>query len=308
MTYHLISNPEHYIPTKTLVTGADGLVGRSLSLIIKQLGWDAHFQFASKEELDLTNTDAVSTMLHNIKPRWVINAAAYTKVDDAESNIETAYSINNTAAGTLADMCAAMNISFAHISTDYVFGGDRSHGTPYTEDATPNPINIYGMSKLAGENAVIDSGVDHLIIRTARILSVNTHNFAHTIFNRLKNNMPIQVVDDQLGSPTSADDLAEIILMLITNPQSQLHGIVNITNSGVASWYDIAYHINRIAGYNSNLVTACKTTDTNRAAKRPAYSALDVSRLIEATNIIPRPWEDTIRDIVLTMLRSHRIQ
>jgi len=308
MTYHLISNPKQYVPTKTLVTGASGLVGRSLRLVVKQLGWDAHFRFASKDDLDIANTNAVQAMLNSVKPRWVINAAAYTKVDDAESNTDLAYLINETAAGALANMCASMNISLAHISTDYVFGGDLTHHTPYTEDVTPASINTYGKSKLAGENAVIDSGVDHIIIRTARILSLNANNFAHTIFSRLQNNMSVQVVDDQPGSPTSADDLAEIILMLITNPQSQLRGIANITNSGIASWYDIAFHINRIAGYNSTLVTACKTTDTNRAALRPVYSALDLSRLIETTNIKPRSWEDAVRDIVLTMLRSHRIR
>jgi dTDP-4-dehydrorhamnose reductase len=240
------------------------------------------------DTLDIRDADAVRQLVAETRPSVLINCAAYTAVDDCETDEDAALAVNGIAVGHLAAACTAAGVRLIHISTDYVFGGRGSR--PYREDDSTAPISAYGRTKLEGERRAA-SAPDHLVVRTSWLYGHGGHNFVEAIRRQIDAGKPrLRVVDDQLGSPTFCDDLSEALLDLIAVPAT---GIVHAANAGQVSWHGFAVEISRILG--SDTVIEPVTTDAfPRPAPRPAYSVLDTSRLTELIGRPLPPWQDAV--------------
>lgn len=251
---------------KILITGASGMLGSDLN---QALSLNHRMVCASSKDFDITNIDHTVKAIGDIKPDVVIHAAAYTDVDGCEDNIDTAYRVNGLGARNVAATCNEINAAMVYVSTDYVFDGKS--GNRYIEYDQTNPMSIYGKSKLAGENYVKDILNRHYIVRTSWLYGLNGKNFVTTMLNLGKTKEELNVVSDQIGSPTYTPDLAEAIGKLITK---QTYGTFHITNSDHCSWYDYAREIFRVAGIDIK-VNPITTEALNRPAPRPKYSVLD---------------------------------
>lgn len=250
---------------KVLVTGARGMLGTDILQAFKS----NEIIGLSREELDITNLNDVLSTVRSIKPDVVINCAAYTKVDDCETNVELAYKVNAIGPRNLAVACEENNCALLHISTDYVFDG-TAH-TPYKEDAMTNPLGVYGKSKLAGEQFIRELCTKFYIVRTSWLYGKNGPNFVETMLKLAQTHLELRVVHDQIGSPTVTKDLAEAIYNLIQTPA---YGIYHLTNSGTCSWYEFAREIFDIKGINVK-VNPITTEEFPRPAPRPKYSVMD---------------------------------
>lgn len=277
-----------------LVTGSKGQLGKELQKISDM--WSFQFFYTDIEELDLRDRKAVIEYFNHNNINVCINCAAYTAVDKAESEIELAMDINATAVKNLALACSEQNAVLIHISTDYVFDGQNC--VPYLEDDRPKPINVYGRSKLEGEIMADKIHDKSIIIRTSWLYSMHGVNFLKTMLRLGKEKQNLEVVFDQIGSPTYAGDLAQAILQLIKvvldnqfNPS--YFGTYHYTNEGIASWYDFAYEIFRIR----NISTTIEPVNSLRfptPAKRPSYSVLDKSKIKSTFNITIPHWKDSL--------------
>lgn len=272
---------------KIVVLGATGMLGTDVSKILT-----ATHQVLprTRKDWDITDAAACRANITATKPQIVINCAAFTRVDDCESEPDKAFLVNGEAVKHIADACQLAKIRFIQISTDYVFDGQR--GTPYREEDNPNPINIYGQSKLKGEEYALKIPYS-LVVRTSWLYGHNGPNFVDTIVRKAKKKGTLTVVDDQLGSPTYTLDLAVAISILI---EKEIAGIIHVTNSGFCSWYEFAREILKIAGKNDVSVVPIKTADFTRPAKRPHFSALDSSRYTAITGAPLRPWPEALAD------------
>ena len=235
------------------------------------------FLFTDREELDITDAEAVGTAFTEFNPDYLINCAGYTAVDKAESEQDQAHLINHLAVGNLAEACKRSGCAMVHISTDYIFDGQASE--PYREDHPANPRSVYGRSKLAGEQAFISTGASGMVIRTSWLYSVYGHNFVKTILRKSKEATELKVVNDQLGCPTYANDLARAILQII-NSGKIADGIpvYHYSNEGFCSWYDLARSIVRITGADCKVIPV-PTSAYPTAAERPKYSVLDKAKI-----------------------------
>lgn len=241
------------------------------------LGTDIHKVFSSdcnvtalkRDELDIADAGAVFRTVAEESPDIVVNCAAYTKVDECETETDTAYSVNGYGAGNIAAACAEAGSRLVHISTDYVFDGYKKE--PYIEDDLTNPSSVYGRSKLLGEDCVRRFCGRHYIVRTQWLFGENGGNFVKTMLRLALVGGAIRVVNDQFGSPTYTHDLAGAIHELVQRPA---YGTYHLTNAGVCSWFDLAREIFRLSGIDRD-VTPCTTEEFPRPAKRPPYSALD---------------------------------
>jgi dTDP-4-dehydrorhamnose reductase len=271
---------------KIFVTGANGQLGREL----RNLEAD-NFFFYDRATLPVEDTDALQAFLTREKPQWLINCAAYTAVDKAESEKETAWLINGDAVGYLADACRKNNTRLIHISTDYVFDG--SSATPLKETDPTGPINTYGASKLEGERNALRRYPDGtLIIRTSWVYSEYGNNFVKTMIRLMKERPAINVVDDQIGSPTYAADLAAAILHIIGYP-TFTSGIFNYSNEGKISWYDFALAIRDAIG-SSCTVNPIPASQYPTPAKRPHYSLLDKTRIRDTYRLSIQEWRPSL--------------
>lgn len=235
--------------------------------------------FFSHQELDITDSSRIEKILEREKPSILINSAAYTKVDDCETNIELAHRVNGQAVREMAQVCQSKGIFLIHFSTDYVFDGCKQ--TSYREEDETNPLNIYGKSKLEGEKEIVRFLSEFLIIRTSWLYGPNGPNFVDKILQlanevRSGQRKELQVVDDQTGSPTYTVDLARAVKFLLAK---KIQGIFHVTNWGSCSWYDFAKEILRISRYDNVPIKKIKSQDIKRPAKRPAYSILSNDRL-----------------------------
>lgn len=273
-----------------LVTGGDGQLGSALRLASAE---SSHrYIFTDVNELDITSADAVEEFVQRHDIEIVVNCAAYTAVDKAESDEATADKINHKAVATLATACARHNATLIHISTDYIFSGEAT--VPITEEATPSPINVYGRTKWAGEVAIAESGCSAIVLRTAWLYSEFGSNFCKTMRTLTATRPEIKVVADQLGTPTYAGDLAEAIVKIIESGQTAKSGTYNYSNKGICSWYDFAVEIARLSENNECKINPCTTDEYPTAAARPRYSVLDKSK-IEATFGIEVPeWRESL--------------
>ena len=259
-----------------LITGANGQLGSSL----RRLGGVSphNYLFTDVAELDITDAGAVLRAVREQGIDVIVNCAAYTDVEKAEEDEARADLLNHKAAGNLAAAAKETGATLFHVSTDYVFDG-TAH-TPYTEDGTPSPLGAYGRTKLAGERAVMASGCRYLIFRTAWLYSEYGNNFLKTMLRLTSERDTLQVVFDQIGTPTYAGDLALAIFSIIESERyAGNEGVYHFTDEGVCSWYDFATEIAAAAGHDSCHIIPCHTSEFPTKAARPAYSVLDKTKI-----------------------------
>ena len=284
-----------------LITGANGQLGNELR-VIAPLYKNFNFTFTDIGELDITNYEALRKFFSKNKFQCIINAAAYTAVDKAESERKEASLLNSTAVKYLAEFSASIDSLFVHISTDYVFDG-KNH-KPYTEGDLTNPKSIYGKTKLEGEVEVVFSSHKAVIIRTSWLYSSFGNNFVKTIMRIAKEKPAINVVCDQIGTPTYAKDLAIAVLEIIGNYQAKNKcEVYNFANEGVASWYDFAKEITEIANIPC-IVNPIETKDYPTPAARPYYSALNKTKIKNQFNITIPHWKDSLKACIKLLIEK----
>lgn len=274
---------------KILVTGSNGQLGKELKKLAPGFP-EFDFIFLSREDMPIHHFEMVRHYFSVYAPDYVVNCAAYTAVDRAESEKDRAFQINGEAVGVLAAICKERGTKLVHISTDYVFDGTAT--SPYTEDDTPNPQSVYGASKLEGEKQALHFNPNSIIIRTSWVYSEYGKNFVKTMLKLMSEKEEVNVVYDQLGSPTYAADLAEVILQIIHSGKWQ-PGIYHYCNEGIISWYDFAVAIKKLTGSTCK-INPIPTSQYPTAAKRPAYSALDTSKIITVYGIRAKNWKDSL--------------
>jgi len=282
-----------------LVTGASGQLGQSLQFIANKYP-QIDFRFYDSSELNITDLENCKTIFSKTKPDYCINTAAFTAVDKAESEPEKAESINVTGAGNLARVCKEFDTVLLHISTDFVFDGNAI--TPYTEAAIPNPTGVYGQTKWDGEKAIQKLWQKHIIIRTSWVYSQFGNNFMKTMLRLGVERDSLSVVNDQIGTPTNAVDLAEVLVkMILTDnqqPTTDNFGIFHFSNEGQCSWYDFAKKIFEIHKIEIDL-QPIPTSSYPTPAKRPGYSVLDKSKIKKTFGIAVRNWEESLKKFEL---------
>ena len=276
-----------------LVTGANGQLGHEMQRVAKSSNHNYIFTDVADgyEKLDITNIEEIRNMVKNNNVDIIVNCAAYTNVDKAESDYDTADLINNTAAGNLATAMKEAGGTLIHISTDYVFQGDRN--TPCQEDWTTNPLGVYGKTKLAGEAAIATTGCNSIIIRTAWLYSQWGKNFVKTMQSLTATHDTLKVVFDQVGTPTFAGDLADTIAHIINTGQTNKTGIYHFSNEGVCSWYDFAKMICKLSG-NTCDISPCYSKEFPSPVKRPHFSVLDKRKIKETFGIKVPYWTDSL--------------
>lgn len=270
---------------RILITGAGGQLGHDLQALLgaEELHPRDH------RELDISDEAAVRAVVTDIRPRWIINAAAFNDVDRAETAADQAFAVNARGPANLAGAAAAVDAGLVHISTDYVFDGRK--GKPYTETDRPNPLSVYGRSKYEGERAVLASKASACVLRTAWLYGVHGKNFVKAILEKAKEGKPLDVVADQVGSPTSTHDLADAINRLIRTPAV---GLFHVVNAGACSRYEFAMAIVRGAAEVRPITTA----EAKRPAPRPANSSLTSVRWPSLGLLALRPWQAALDDFL----------
>jgi len=295
---------------KILLLGADGQVGGYLRRTLASVGDVRASSRATTDEAlrcDLSDAAAVGNFLRDERPDLVVNAAAYTAVDHAEHDVDAAMRINATLPGVIGSTVAGWGGAVIHYSTDYVFDGTANR--PYTEDDATAPLGVYGHSKLAGEQALAASGVEHLVLRTAWVYSLRGRNFLTTMLRLARERGPLSVVDDQRGTPTSAGYLADITARIAadwladTRSRGEKNGIFHLTATGDTTWYGFAKAIFDEAVAAGKLphaptVLPIASASYPTPAQRPAYSILDTSRLIASFGVMPPQWRDDLRMVM----------
>ena len=287
-----------------LITGANGQVGWEVARRAKGVSLRA----LTRAELDISQRDAVLATVAAAKPKVVINAAAYTAVDKAESEREAAFAINRDGPAYLAEACAKNDAALIHISTDYVFDGTKPGA--YLETDTTAPLGIYGASKLSGEEAVRAALRNHVILRTAWVHGIHGHNFVNTMLRLARERDTLRVVDDQHGCPTFAGDLADAILAIAQRTVTGTapldgYGTFHCTGSGETTWCGFARKIVAEAApiiHKQPAVEAIATADYPTPAKRPANSVLDCTKLARVYGVTMRPWEDGLAEMLAATL------
>lgn len=294
-----------------LVTGANGQLGQAIQSVAGKYP-SIDFVFCSSSELDITNKENCETVFEKYQPQFCINGAAYTAVDKAESEPEKAFAINVTGAQNLAEVCKRHDTVLLHISTDFVFDAKFDNGTAYydselrlplksekglTETDVPFPASVYGLTKLQGEQAIQTTWEKHFIIRTSWVYSQFATNFMKTMLRLASERTELSVVADQIGTPTNAVDLAEVLIEIISSniqhPTSNNYGIYNFSNEGQCSWYEFAKEI-----FRQNKVEITLHPIPSSAyptpAKRPAFSVLDKTKIKEVFRIEIKNWEESL--------------
>jgi dTDP-4-dehydrorhamnose reductase len=282
-----------------LVTGSNGQLGKELQQLASS--YPAYrFVFASREDLKLHHFGLVENFFVGLNPQYCINCAAYTAVDRAESEQDMAMLVNGEAVGNLAAVCKKFNTKLIHISTDYVFDGESE--TPYQPDDATGPVSMYGISKLKGEELCMRENADAIIIRTAWVYSEFGNNFVKTMMRLMNERPEIKVVNDQVGAPTYAADLAKACLDVIASNKWQ-SGMYHYSNSGKISWYDFAVAIKEMIGSDC-IVHPIPTTDYPTPAKRPKFSLLDTEKIKTVFGVQIPEWRESLQKCVRRILLS----
>lgn len=284
-----------------LVTGANGQLGNCLQRAAASS--EDNYIFTDVAELDITDPEAVRKAVGDNDVKVIVNCAAYTNVDKAESDREFAELLNATAVRNLAEAVKENDGTLVHVSTDYVFGGEP-YNTPCREDQKGTPTGVYGETKLHGEQQIADSGVKALIFRTAWLYSEYGRNFVKTMLNLTATKPELKVVFDQAGTPTYAQDLADAIFHIMENRQFEGNeGVYHYSNEGVTSWYDFTKTIASLAGNHSCDIQPCHSGEFPSPVKRPAYSVLDKTKFKETFGLGVPYWVDSLRACVANMQR-----
>lgn len=277
---------------KILVTGANGQLGWELSQLADSYP-KYEFIFADRSLLDLSKPELFESIIQQWAPQAIINTAAYTAVDKAENEKETATLINTTAVAALASITAKRQILFITYSTDYVFNGNAT--SPYLPDTNIDPVNFYGTTKAEGEALALNMNPETIIIRTSWVFSSHGNNFVKTMCRLMKERESLNVVSDQIGRPTYAKDLA-IATMKVVNEVSngkKIKGVFHYANKGITSWFEFAKQIKQNAGLTCE-VNPINTVEFPTPAKRPSYSVLDTQKIEAAINIQIPTWEESL--------------
>lgn len=280
-----------------LVTGANGQLGREIRNA--SAGCGHRFVFTDVSQipeaetvyLDITNTDAVRIICRSEDIDVIVNCAAYTDVEKAESDIQFADLLNHTAAANLAAVACERGATLIHVSTDYVFDGEAN--VPYRESDPPAPLGAYGMTKFAGERSVMNSGCRYIIFRTAWLYSPYGKNFVKTMARLTEANPTLKVVFDQVGTPTYAADLAGLIVRIITEGMLDRTGVYHFSDEGCISWYDLAVAVNRLCGHHCR-ISPCHTDEFPTKARRPKYSVLDKSLVKDTFGAAIPHWYESL--------------
>ena len=283
-----------------LVTGANGQLGNEMQLVTG--GSDNNYIFTDVAgdciHLDITDADAVQEMVGRHDIECIINCAAYTNVDKAEDDVELCERLNAEAPGILAEAMSKVGGLLIHISTDYVFGKEP-YNTPCGENQQGTPTGVYGRSKLQGEQNILKSGCQHLIIRTAWLYSEFGKNFVKTMLNLTSTKPQLNVVFDQCGTPTYAYDLAAAIFHIMENRKYEgRSGIYHYSNEGVCSWFDFTKMIAEYAGHTSCEIQPCHSNEFPSKVKRPAYSVLDKTKFKDTFGIKVPYWTDSLKKCI----------
>lgn len=281
---------------RILLTGSKGQVGRALQQTLAQLGQVTAFD---RHALDLADRDAICKTVRECRPELIINAAAYTAVDRAETEADLAMAVNGVAPGVLAEEAKRLGARLVHYSTDYVFDGSKP--TAYTEADTPNPLNVYGKTKLAGEEAIRATGVAHHILRTSWVYAAEGANFLNTILRLAKERQELRIVDDQTGAPTWARAIADLTAQILAaglRGEDPRHGLYHLTATGAVTWFGFAQailaEVQKTPGRTVPRLIPITTAEYPLPARRPANSRLDTSRLTETFGIRPAPWQEML--------------
>ncbi|MBS1595690.1 MAG: dTDP-4-dehydrorhamnose reductase [Bacteroidetes bacterium] len=286
---------------KILVTGASGQLGSEIRFLSGGYSQYA-FTYTDSAELDITDRAAVQKQAQENGYYAIINCAAYTAVDKAETDKEKAYLINATGAANLAAAAAATGAKFVHVSTDFIFDG--THSQPILEDDQPNPLSVYGASKLEGEVQVLKANPDTLLIRTSWVYSSYGANFVKTILRLCRERDSLNVIFDQIGTPTYARDLAAFILSALdTATEQKIGGVFHYSNEGVASWYDFAIAIRDIAGLKTK-ISPIETSQYPTPAVRPKYSVLNKGKIKKAFGIVIPYWRASLQNAMEIILKE----
>ena len=277
-----------------LVTGSNGQLASCIKDLAKQYD-DLNFIYTDYQELDICDLNQVNAFFKsNHKIDYCINCAAYTAVDKAESDADKAFEINATGPKNLAIVCHQFDVVLIQISTDFVFDGEKKE--PYTETDVANPISVYGASKLQGEQEIIKVSEKCFILRTSWLYSEHGNNFMKTMLRLAETRDEISVVSDQIGTPTYAGDLAEVILKIVRSKNTNF-GLYHYSNDGVASWYDFAEAIFKASNTEIRL-NAIKTEAYPKAAKRPVYSVMDKTKIKKVLKMKTLDWQDSLKKAI----------
>lgn len=285
---------------KILVTGAKGQLGSELNVLSKnytQFEW----VFADRTQVSLDNLDVLRSQLETIRPNFILNCGAYTAVDKAETEQELAAIINHLAVAVIAQYANDNKAKLIHVSTDYVFDGTSS--IALTEEAITQPVNVYGASKRAGELACLEANPDAIIIRTSWVYSRFGNNFVKTMQRLLKERDTINVVNDQIGSPTYAADLAQAMMDIVTAPE-WIPGIYNYSNEGEISWYEFVLAIKEMGGYTCE-VNGIPSSAYPTPAKRPAFSLLDKSKIKRVYGVSVPDYTESLKKCMELLINSN---
>lgn len=289
-----------------LVTGGNGQLGNEMR-IVSQPSKDRYIFTDVVEQdgvqttiLDITNLEAIRKIVRENDVKVIVNCAAYTNVDGAESNQELAELLNAKAPENLAIVMKEVDGLLVHISTDYVFGKEP-YNTPCREDMVGTPTGVYGLTKLHGEQNIMASGCKYVIIRTAWLYSEFGKNFVKTMLNLIATRPELKVVFDQVGTPTYAYDLAEAIIRIIDRP---VEGIYHYSNEGVCSWFDFTKMIAEYSGHTECNIQPCHSDEFPSPVKRPAFSVLDKTKIKQTFGITVPYWTDSLKKCISNFLRS----
>jgi len=280
-----------------IVIGGSGQLGQSLQEVVRTEPSLFNYIFLSHAELDLSLPLQVESVFEQYQPLFCINCAAYTAVDHAEEDQEAAYQINECAVKRLAETCSKYQSTLIHISTDFVFDGLT--GVPLSEESVTNPINVYGLSKLKGEQAIPQVLNNYYIIRTSWLYSEKANNFCKTMLKLSQIKDQLQVISDQVGTPTYAMDLAKCIIQVIKS-NKKAYGIYHYSNEGVASWYDFAKAIFEFAEVDIEVIPV-NSTSFKTKARRPHYSVLDKTKIKNTFDIAIPYWRESLNRCINRM-------
>ncbi|WP_286965557.1 dTDP-4-dehydrorhamnose reductase [Flavobacterium sp. UBA4854] len=279
---------------KILITGANGQLGSELSVLSSKYP-EYEWIFADRLKVTLDNLDLLPIQLNDIKANVIFNCGAYTAVDKAETEKDLAFTVNFSAVEIIAKYASENNVKLIHVSTDYVFDGTSS--VALNEEALTNPINAYGESKLAGEIACMKQNPDSIVIRTSWVYSKFGNNFVKTMQRLMQEKEEISVVNDQVGSPTYAADLAQAMINIVNSP-NWISGIYNYSNEGEISWYEFALSIKELGNYNCK-VYGIPSSSYPTPAKRPSFSLLDKNKIKSIYNLEIPYYKESLKKIFL---------
>ena len=279
---------------RILVTGAGGQLGQQFKNNVSKS--DHEFYFADEDELDITKKKEILDYIIIYKIEIIINCAAYTNVNDAETNKKRAIKVNLDAVRNLVEVCEEKKIKMIHFSTDYVYSSDNL--SPIDEESNINPINYYGISKREGEKIIEKSSSDSIIIRTSWLYSMYGNNFVKTMIEKGENQEKIYVINDQFGCPTYSKDLVECTLNIIVSNKLNNYKVYNFSNEGYTNWYDFTKKIFELKKINCPIIAV--SSDRNKSvANRPKYCITDKSRIKDIFNITIRKWDEALEEFII---------